>query len=158
MITYAFIDIQNVFVALNSLGWKLDLFRFHRYLQDKYGVSRAYLFLGHLPHKQALYDLMRRAGFVLVFKPTTQSPHGFIKGNCDAELVLQAMIDYTTYDRAIIVSGDGDFYCLIRYLFQNNKLGYILIPNERAYSRLLKPFGSHKIHFLNRIPDKIGHI
>ena len=40
------------------------------------------------------------------------------KGNVDAELVLQAMIDYQDYERAVIVTSDGDFACLVRYLYE----------------------------------------
>ena len=41
--------------------------------------------------------------------------------------------------KAIIVSGDGDFHCLIEYLVAKGKLLLILAPNKN-YSRLLKPF------------------
>ncbi len=41
-----------------------------------------------------------------------------IKGNVDAELVLYAMKELANYDKAVIVSGDGDFFSLIEYLDQ----------------------------------------
>lgn len=62
-----------------------------------------------------------------------------VKGNIDAELVLYAMKEMPNYDKAVIVSGDGDFYCLIEYLAEKNKLLTVLAPN-RFYSTLLKPF------------------
>lgn len=43
------------------------------------------------------------------------------------------------YDKAIIVSGDGDFHCLIEYLESKGKLLKIIAPNKR-YSSLLKKF------------------
>lgn len=63
---------------------------------------------------------------------------GTTKGNCDAELVLQAMIEFDNYDKAVIVSGDGDFQCLVKYLYEQEKLGVVLIPNQGKYSALLK--------------------
>jgi len=39
--------------------------------------------------------------------------NGKVKGNCDAELILQAMIDIDKYEKAVLVSSDGDFACLI---------------------------------------------
>lgn len=48
------------------------------------------------------------------------------KGNVDAELVLQAMIDYRDYERAVIVTSDGDFACLVRYLYEEGKLERVL--------------------------------
>ena len=47
----------------------------------------------------------------------------------DAELVLHAMIEYPNYDKAIVVSGDGDFHCLIEYLEKQGKLARVLILN-----------------------------
>ena len=40
----------------------------------------------------------------------------------DAELVLHTMIEYPNYEKVVIVSGDGDFHCLIKYL--RGKLEY----------------------------------
>ncbi len=48
------------------------------------------------------------------------------------------MIDKEQYHKAIIVTGDGDFYCLVNYLIQGKKLSKLLIPNEFKYSALLK--------------------
>lgn len=62
-----------------------------------------------------------------------------IKGNVDAELVLHTMIEYNNYDKAIIVSGDGDFYCLAEHLAKNEKLLKIIVPNKK-YSSLLRKF------------------
>jgi uncharacterized LabA/DUF88 family protein len=49
------------------------------------------------------------------------------------------MKEFPNYDKAIIVSGDGDFFALAEYLEEQGKLGYILTPNWQ-YSSLLKGF------------------
>ena len=64
------------------------------------------------------------------------------KGNVDAELVLHTIINMDKYDKAVIVSGDGDFHCLVEYLDKNNKLEKILTPNKR-YSSLLRKYSSY---------------
>src|ERR1019366_9598250 len=148
---YAFVDSQNVNLAINSLGWKLDWSRFRVHLRDKYHVKTAYLFVGFVPTNQELYTFLQQAGFVLIFKPTLVLPDGGVKGNVDAELVLQAMIDYPDYDQAVIVTGDGDFYCLVKYLNDNHKLNRLLVPNEKRYSMLLKRFAANKIDFMNNL-------
>ncbi len=51
---FAFIDSQNVHLGIATLGWKLDWRRFRVYLQEHYGVSRAYLFIGYVPENQGL--------------------------------------------------------------------------------------------------------
>ena len=48
------------------------------------------------------------------------------------------MIDINNYNQALIITGDGDFYCLVQYLLEKNKLSVILIPNRLKFSALLK--------------------
>ena len=115
---YAFIDSQNVHLGIRDLGWRLDWRKFRTLLRERYRVSTAYLFIGYLAENQDLYQSLQKAGYVLIFKPVLRDAHGKPKGNVDADLVLQAMIDYSHYERAVIVTSDGDFYCLVRYLYQ----------------------------------------
>ena len=72
----------------------------------------------------------------------------------DAELVLHTMIEYLNYNKALIVSGDGDFYCLIDYLKKQNKLLKVMIPNQHKYSSLLRGFMSD-IVFMNNLKGKL---
>lgn len=140
MKNFAFIDSQNLNLAIRDAGWKLDFARFRIYLKDKYNVVRAYLFLGYIPKNKNLYEYLQKAGYILIFKPLLEDGAGIIKGNCDAELVLHCMIQYSNFDKAVIVSGDGDFYCLIDYLKEQNKLFRVGIPNRLCHSALLKKF------------------
>lgn len=112
---YAFIDSQNINLGVQGLGWKLDWRRFRVYLKDKYKISKAYLFIGYKAGNESLYSFLQDAGYHCIFKPTLELPNGLVKGNCDAELVLHAMIQLNNFDKAVIASGDGDFYCLIEY-------------------------------------------
>lgn len=153
---YAFIDSQNLNLSTLRLGWKLDFFRFRVYLREKYKVKIAYLFIGFVPDNQDLYNSLQKYGYILIFKPTLKYKDGRVKGNCDAELVLQAMIDYSIYDKVVIVSGDGDFHCLIHYLLQQNKLEKVLIPDRGSYSALLKKF-AEKLAFINDLKGKLEY-
>ncbi len=76
----------------------------------------------------------------MIFKPTLSLPGGKVKGNIDAELVLHAMIEYSNYNKAAIVTGDGDFHCLIEYLKKQGKLERLIIPNRYKFSSLLRKF------------------
>ncbi len=139
---YAFIDSQNLNLGIESSGWELDYRKFRLYLKNKYNVSEAYLFIGHLDGNEALYTRLQKSGFILVFKPTLEIKKDgktTVKGNVDAELVLHAMIEFNNYEKAVIVSGDGDFHCLIEYLVEKNKLYRLLTPNLK-YSSLLRKF------------------
>lgn len=135
---YAFIDGQNLNLNIRNQGWSLDFIRFRVYLKEKYSIEKAFLFIGYVEGNNLLYTFLQEAGFICIFKPTLKHEDGKIKGNCDTELVLRAMIEYEKYNKAVIVSGDGDFYCLVKYLIENNKLKSIIIPNRFKFSALLK--------------------
>ncbi|OIO14796.1 hypothetical protein COY59_03660 [Candidatus Gottesmanbacteria bacterium CG_4_10_14_0_8_um_filter_37_24] len=145
-IIYAFIDSQNLNLGVKSQGWKLDFGKFRQYLITKYPVRKTFLFIGFVHGNQALYTYLQQVGYICVFKPTLQLREDNnkvkVKGNVDAELVLHAMIEYKNYDKAIIVSGDGDFHCLIEYLEEKGKLFKIIAPNKR-YSSLLRRFTNY---------------
>jgi len=106
----AFIDSQNINLGFQALGWKLDWRRFRVYLEEKYAVGKAYLFIGYIPENQQLYTSLQQAGFILVFKPVLQTKERGAKGNVDADLVLKAMTEYGNYEKALIITSDGDFY------------------------------------------------
>lgn len=157
MSNYAFVDGQNVNLGIRELGWKLDFKKFRIYLREKYNVARAYYFIGYVSENQALYQSLRDCGFIFIFKPTFRGVDGKVKGNCDAELVLHSMIEYQNYDKAIVVSGDGDFHCLIKYLIEKEKFGKLLVPNKRRYSVLLKRFPSEFLAFVSDLRPKIEY-
>lgn len=106
---------------------------------------------------QDLYLMLQRAGFVVVFKEILTTESGEVKGNIDAEMILQAMIDYERYDKALIVSGDGDFMCLLRYLNQNNKLLGVLAPYEKGLSSLIQKFAGDKVEYLRSLRKQIEY-
>src|SRR4030042_5139950 len=108
---YAFIDSQNLNLSIRTQGWTLDFRNFRQYLGRRYGIAKAFVFIGYVYENQALYTGLQEDGYILVFKPTLKLPSGKVKGNVDAEIVLYAMIEYKNYDKALIVTGDGDFYC-----------------------------------------------
>jgi len=154
---YAFIDSQNLNLGIQSMGWKLDWKKFRVYLKEKYGVSMAYLFLGYIPSNQDLYSSLQKAGYVLVFKLLLPNENGDVKGNVDADLVLQAMIDYKNYDKAIIVTSDGDFYSLAKYLYEQNKLLFVMSPYVKTCSALLKKAAKERIIFMENLRKKIEY-
>lgn len=158
---YAFIDSQNLNVSTQKFGWKMDWRKFREFLSSKYGVTKAYLFIGYVPEFTEMYEFLHDAGFAIVLKPTFDvtrvrqedvetedtkkaepAEKKPVKGNVDADLVLWTMKEINNYDKAIIVSGDGDFYSLIEYLEKENKLLKVLTPTIH-YSGLLKPYDKY---------------
>ena len=154
---YAFIDSQNLNLSIREQGWILDFRKFRIYLRDKYGIVKALIFIGYVPQNQDLYTNLQKDGYILVFKPTLSLPGGDVKGNVDAELVLHTMIEYPSYDKALIVTGDGDFYCLVDYLIKNDKLLILMIPNMNKYSSLFRKLRPQMV-FMNDLRGKLEHV
>jgi uncharacterized LabA/DUF88 family protein len=157
--TFAFIDSQNLNLGVRSSGWRIDYRKFRLYLKNKYNVERAFMFIGLVSNQQKLYTELQAAGFILIFKPTIQyfdNGKRTVKGNVDAELVLHAAaIEYANYDKAVIVSGDGDFACLMEFLEENGKLLHIFTPNHK-YSKLLRPFAKRIVH-MSTFRDSVAY-
>jgi uncharacterized LabA/DUF88 family protein len=154
---YAFIDSQNVYRGTKSdLGGVIDWVRFRRYLQDKYRVTKAYLFIGFIPEHSDIYTTLQQAGFILIFKPVLPNGKDGVKGNVDADMVLQAMIEYSNYDGAVLVTSDGDFYSLARYLYDTQKLVAVLSPHSKTCSSLLRKSAKEKMRYLDVLKDRIG--
>ena len=154
---YAFVDSQNVYKGTKQdLGWKIDWVRFRMYLLHKYRVTQAYLFIGFMPEHNDIYDELQKAGFVLKFKPVLPNGKDGVKGNVDADMVLQAMIDYSHYDKAVLVTSDGDFYSLARYLHDNEKLLAVLSPHRKTCSSLLRKSAKDKMVYMDRLQEKLA--
>ena len=158
---YAFIDSQNLNLGVRSLGWKLDFQKFRKYLADKYDVSKAYIFIGYVAGNELLYTSLQNAGYICIFRPTLVLPTGMVKGNVDAELILHSMIEYANFSKAILVTSDGDFFCLAQYLRSKGKLAKIISPNKDKYSALLKLISSKEtnlLDFMNPLREKLAYI
>lgn len=151
---YAYIDAQNVNLAIQECGWRLDWRKFYHYLKEKYKAKKIYFFVGYIRKNENLYKKIKSIGYTLVFKEVS-TVSSEIKGNVDAELVLQCAVDIANYDNAIIVSNDGDFSCLVKYLYGKNKLKCVLSPNIYKCSSLLKKSSKGKMRCLNVLKDKL---
>lgn len=156
--TYAFIDSQNLNLGVSKnvyyknkkiySGWKLDFAKFRKHLKDTYRVDRAFLFIGNLPGNETLYASLQQMGYIIILKPTTSFSDNdgdlTVKGNVDTDLVLFAAAkEIDNYDKAIVVSGDGDFLSLYDYLHEREKLGKIIIPNKKRHSKLLAKYSRY---------------
>jgi uncharacterized LabA/DUF88 family protein len=155
---YTFIDSQNLNLGINKLNWKLDFKKFRVYLKEKYKVSQAFLFIGFIPENQDLYSSLQKNGYILIFKPVLFDCDKKPKGNVDADLVLQTMIEFDNFDQAIIISSDGDFYCLVKYLYEKGKLSRVISPDVKNCSKLLKKTAKEKIVFMDNLRNKLEYI
>ena len=149
--TYAFIDGANLHKGMITLGWKLDYKKFRVWLTEKFSVTRAYIFLGNIPQYGNLYAHLQECGYVIIFKEVVYDGDGKAKGNCDADLVLKTVQEHYEggYDNAVIVSSDGDYASLVKFLLDKGKMKYILSPSNPKKCSVLLRRTQAKILYIN---------
>ena len=136
----AYIDASNLKFGIEQSGWKLDYKSFRSWLRDKFGVSRVVLFLGLIQDNADLYNYLQSIGYDISFKPTITSKEGRTKGNIDGELILTIAKDFyeNKLERVVLVSGDGDYHCVVEFLKEKKIPVSIVSPNKKYLSLLLK--------------------
>jgi uncharacterized LabA/DUF88 family protein len=148
----AFIDGQNLHLGTKECGWSIDHTKFRTYLRDKYHVEEAYYFLRFVSEGfQDLYDSLQKAGFILSFREHSSTLRGNKKGNVDSDIVfgiMKKLVENEPFDKAFIVSGDGDYKKLVDYLVKKNKFGKMLFPNRKFASSLYKSLGGEFFDYL----------
>ena len=147
----AYIDAANLHKGISALGWKLDYYRFRVWLTDKYHIQTAYLFIGLIPKHKDLYAYLQKSGFTLIFKEVVYDGDGKAKGNCDADLVMQAMQDAyeTHFDQTLLVISDGDYAPLVKFLMDRQKMCAVLSPSTPSKCSILLKRTSVKIAYIN---------
>jgi len=157
MNNYAFIDGTNLHMTFEHLEWRLDYHKLRIHLKDTYSISKAYYFIGYNKHFAYMYLGLERDGYEMMYKPISFIEGGKIKGNCDTELTLQAVLDKPNYDKAVIITSDGDFSCLVKHLIACDKLYRVISPCLKGCSHLLKEAAGVKIDFLDKVRDKLEY-
>jgi len=160
----AFIDGQNLYLGTTKLkeSWEIDLVRFRIYLQKKYGVSRAYYYVGFSTEgMKQLYKKIQEAGFIIVFKFHPESLASNKKGNIDSDLIFDAMEmmykEKDSFGKVVLVSGDGDYLRLVMFLIKESKFKKVLFPSQKNASSLYKKITRQYFANLNN-PDTKGKI
>lgn len=154
---YAFVDTQNINLSVRDQWRKLDRKKLRIYLKEKYWVIKAYLFIGYIPWNQQLYSFLQDVWYHLIFKSVMELASWKTKWNVDAELVLQAMIDYDNYSKAVIITGDWDFACLVRHLSQKEKFHKLIVPNIKKYSIFLRQAAWWRIDSFTNLREKLEY-
>ena len=136
----SYIDGANLHNSVKANYKNFDYAKFRIYLKEKLSVEVAYIFLGMVQGNQSLYKYLSESGYVIVFKETITNKNKEIKGNCDADIVLNLVRDLyeNKYDGAILVSSDGDFSSTVEFLKSKNKFKLLISPYENCSFLLRK--------------------
>ena len=108
---FAYIDNQNMYMATHKgeHPWDIDMRKLRVYLEEKYNVIQAYLFMGAFDlQRQNLYMMLQQCGYILVFREHGIGLKGRKKGNVDVDIVFQMMRDAyesAQMEKVVLLSG-----------------------------------------------------
>lgn len=157
----AFIDGQNLHLGSQNAGWVLDHQRFRIYLKDSLGVSEAYYYFGYIDEQhQGLYTNLQRSGFIVRFKVHNQPLHSGKKGNVDTEIIFDVMkmlLKGEIEGRVILVSGDGDYIKMVRFLIDESKFERMVFPSGAGTSSLYNKIDSRYKVSLDWLRNKVAY-
>jgi len=143
--TFAFIDLSNVFGGAESEKWEVDYRKLKRYLVTRYGVARAFVFGGtsNRPDRVELHEQLSRLGYEVLLVPTRRFSDGSSKADVDSRMTFEIMRLEKEYDKAIVLTGDGDFYWVLEYLLARKESTKLFGFAQRTAIDLKRLFGEH---------------
>ncbi len=150
-LNYAFIDGQNFHKSITAIGGSFNYLHFRRYLAEKHGVGVAYYFVGYIEANESLYRALRGDGYELAFKEVARSQDKY-KGNVDVNLTVRALIEIDKYDKAVIITSDGDYAVLVEHLNDVGKLQCLIACSRGGCSYLLRKLHNRiRIYYMDDI-------
>ncbi len=152
---YAFIDGQNLYKGVKKFGKDFNYRNFRIYLEEFHNVNKAIIFLGYIESNTSLYTSLKSDGFKLEFKDVSKDGVGKTKGNVDVFLTVRALMSMGEYDKAVVVTSDGDFASLIDGLKSTNKFLAVISPEKKTCSYLLRKAVGGRITYIDEILAKL---
>lgn len=106
------------------------------------------------------YQKLNSFGYQLYLKPVKlyEQEDGTTrrKANCDVDMAFHLMKEKNGFDRVLILSGDGDFLPVLKYLKQSGKEVLILARGHRT-AKEIKQFAGDKFLDFTRLEHKIKY-
>lgn len=115
-----FVDMQNIWIAARRLERKIDFGK----LLDSIVLGRhlvkaiAYVVVVPGLEQESFFNMLKRKGFEVRYRTLIRRADGSAKGNWDTGMVVDAihLVDKNDLDIVHVVSGDGDFIDLLKFL------------------------------------------
>lgn len=171
---YAYIDGANLHFTYENIDWNVDYQKLLNYLRKRLNVDIAYYFIGNTPDNEVLYRKLDSYGYTVKLKKPSvfvtadeECPHcGYIitpsmqryKSDVDSYLTMQVMSDIDSFDKAVVISSDGDYDELVKRLINKDKLRLVFAPCKAGCSWLLKSVTRGNIAFIDDYKDELEKV
>lgn len=114
-----FVDVQNMYYSAKELhNAKVDYSSLLKVARDDRKLIRAiaYVIEAHAPEEENFFEVLENIGFKVRKKELREFYDGTKKGDWDMGIAIDAIRMSEKIDVAVLVTGDGDFKSLIKYL------------------------------------------
>jgi len=171
---YAFIDGANLHFTYENLDWKIDYQKLLNFLRVKFGVNVAYYFIGDTNDYSEIHRKLDSYGYAIKLKdPSPYKTEEEIcpyckkmlvpvlnknKADVDSFMTLTLLSDLEYFDKAILITSDGDFDELVKKLIRLDKLRMVLAPCRKGSSKLLRKAAFDKIAFIDEYKSDLEKI
>lgn len=146
-----FIDGGNMYHAVKKLGFKVDFLRLREFfVPPDAELFQAYYYSAFDPTQgfiMKILDFLRHNDFVVVTKQVKKFSTE-MKGNLDADLVIDMMTTLDHYDVAVLISGDGDFTRLVEELQKHGKKIQVVSTEKTTPSLLAQELKDQADEFI----------
>ncbi|MBW2035193.1 MAG: NYN domain-containing protein [Deltaproteobacteria bacterium] len=173
------IDASNIHYYLVKAGWRVDWRKFKLFCEKLYESPMIFYYEG-VPSKSQYFDVhsghslrdfieakknklnyfkfLRSLSFKVRHKPVGRiydNTAGEFKHKCnfDVELTIDVLDGIERYDVFVLLSGDGDFVKLIKYLKGKKKKTVVIAPSERLSDNLEE--AANQVIYLEDIEEEI---
>src|SRR3990167_10211483 len=139
-VTYVFVDAANIIYRDSEPNpWKIDLRKLITYLKERFGASKIFYFGGLDDRNKVqihIYKKLESWGYALRLNPVkrfvNERGEWYLKADADARMAFEAMKYKDEYDRAVFLTGDGDFFWLLEYLVQQKEKIWLLASPKKT--------------------------
>ena len=142
--TFKYDYLENETVPIEQLERHVTHFIQER---GKYMNDAALLLISRHLQRVRFYLKLQKFGYELYLKPVKlyEQDDGTTrrKANCDVEMAFYLMKEKENFDRVIVLSGDGDFLPVLKYLRSNGKEVIILARGPRTAREIRQFAGSN---------------
>jgi len=145
-----FIDAANMIYCSKDTGWQVDLKKLKKYFEAKCTLVGIYYYSAYFEEsagQKSLFEMLSRKGYVLrikkIKKITNDDGTITLKGNCDTDIVVDAVASMKAYDTAVLISGDSDFVSLVNLLKGNSKKVIIISTRGHVAKDLIDAAGCY---------------
>ncbi len=132
-----FVDAANIETSAKQKGLKPDYQKLEREL-TKSATEVAGLFYYTALAANAKPSAKGIANYQVISKPIVRYQDGNAKGNLDLEIACDLITKSSEFGTAILVSGDGDFTCIVKHLQQQQKRVVVVAFGDSTKRELRK--------------------